>query len=147
MTIKGEMQKCIMISAPEPATSGNSCPLCPDHNDGGSLPPENPNGNQEGGNPNDGTIFPSYATSPRRGKEAPCQMTPLTPISCPLPWDSSHIRHGKSPMLMMSDCHAVPSSPPSTNRSSANVPSRQHQDGRAEHMTERQKRMCDVTDV
>lgn len=52
---------------PEPATSGNSCPLCPDQNNGGSLPPENPNGNQEGGNPNDGTIFPPDVRPPEEG--------------------------------------------------------------------------------
>lgn len=44
--------------APKPAASGSSCPLCSDQNNGDSMQPENPNGNQNGGGQNDGTISP-----------------------------------------------------------------------------------------
>ena len=50
--------------APKPAISGSSCPLCSDQNNGDSMQPENPNGNQNGGGQND-------APSPCRITAAP----------------------------------------------------------------------------
>lgn len=65
--------------APEQTMPDADCPLSPDQNNGGCMPPENQNGNQNGGSSNDGTVTPPNVRPPQNGQPAPLPNDSIDP--------------------------------------------------------------------